>query len=217
MENGIYLGNCLDLIQQLLDNSIDLVVTSLWYLKAFDNSGLKMPYVVTWVKTREPENPQNYCGNSTGWGSWKSASCPNFLSYSELILIGYKKVWKKMNSGVSTISDKEFIEFMKSVWYFPAEIKYRKYHTAPFPEDLPYRCIQAFSYLDDIILDPFSGSGTTCCVAKKLGRKYIGFELNEKYYKLSLCRLDRTLVDKNFLEQRISNKDKKIYYNPIFW
>ena len=61
-----------------------------------------------------------------------------------------------------------------------------------FPEELPRRLIQQLTYADDIVLDPFSGAGTTCTVAKKLKRKYIGIEMSKKYYDTSLKRLGET-------------------------
>lgn len=189
----------------------------LFMLQVLEKVGFKNRFTVTWVKTRKEGDPQNYCGCNTAWGSYKSASSPSLLSYSELILIGYKNQWKKVNKGISTISEKEFMEYIKSTWYFPQEIYYQKFHSAPFPEELPYRCIQLFSYLGDSILDPFSGSGTTCCVAKKLGRNYIGFELDEKYYKLSLGRLDRTLLDNDWIQNRIQIRPKKEVKQETYW
>lgn len=65
-----------------------------------------------------------------------------------------------------------------------------------FPEELPRRCIQQLTYADDIVLDPFSGVGTTCAVAKKLRRRYIGIEMSQKYYDKSLARLSRIATTK---------------------
>jgi DNA modification methylase len=62
-------------------------------------------------------------------------------------------------------------------------------HPAMFPSELPRRLIEQLTYEDDVILDPFSGAGTTCCVAKEMGRKYIGIEMSEKYWKTSLKRI----------------------------
>jgi len=62
----------------------------------------------------------------------------------------------------------------------------RNSHIAVFPPDLPKKCILAGSKPGDIVLDPFSGSGTTCRVARELGRKGIGIELSEEFHKLAL-------------------------------
>lgn len=63
-------------------------------------------------------------------------------------------------------------------------------HSAPFPEDIPEMAIRYYSGVDDLVVDVFSGSGTTCKVAKDLGRNYIGFELDEQYYILSENRIN---------------------------
>lgn len=62
-------------------------------------------------------------------------------------------------------------------------------HTAPYPEDIPEMAIRYYSGVGDLVVDVFSGSGTTCKVAKDLKRNYIGFELNEEYCKLSEERI----------------------------
>lgn len=62
-------------------------------------------------------------------------------------------------------------------------------HSAPYPEDIPEMAIRFYSGVDDLVVDPFLGSGTSCRVAKKLGRKYIGFEINEDYCKLAEERM----------------------------
>ena len=63
-------------------------------------------------------------------------------------------------------------------------------HTAPYPTDIPEMAIRYYSGVGDLVVDIFNGSGTTCVVAKKLRRNYIGFELNEEYAKISNKRLE---------------------------
>jgi len=73
-----------------------------------------------------------------------------------------------------TITLEEFLEFTRNVWRFPPESAIRVGHPAPFPEELPYRRIQLYTFKGDVVLDPFVGSGTTAVVAAKLGRHFIG-------------------------------------------
>lgn len=77
----------------------------------------------------------------------------------------------------------------KSVWTFPAVSAKRIGHPAPFPEELPHRLIQLYTFRDDVVLDPFAGSGTTCLAALKDERQYVGYELNYEYTRLSEKRI----------------------------
>ena len=69
-------------------------------------------------------------------------------------------------------------------------------HTAPYPEDIPEMAIRYYSGVGDLVVDIFSGSGTTGVVAKKLKRNYIGFEINEKYVEISKQRIEENLKSK---------------------
>ena len=73
---------------------------------------------------------------------------------------------KKTCRGKSDTSKDEFMEWTNGIWTFPGESKKRIGHPAPFPTELPKRCIKLFSYIDDVVLDPFMGSGTTLIAAK---------------------------------------------------
>lgn len=126
----------------------------------------------------------------TAWGSWKSASAPVIIAPVELIVVLYKDEWKKTNgSKISDISADEFKNWTQGVWVFNGESKKRIGHPAPFPKDLPYRCIKMFSYVGDTIFDPFAGSSTTLIVAQQCNRKSVGVELDEEYFKLSQQRI----------------------------
>ena len=81
------------------------------------------------------------------------------------------------------------MEFTKSIWTMKAESARKIGHPAPFPEELPYRLIQLYSFKDDIILDPFMGSATTAVAALKSERKFVGYEIDKEYIKLSEQRL----------------------------
>ncbi len=129
-------------------------------------------------------------GASTAWGSWMSASNPVLRDVHEYILVFSKDSFsRKKNDRENTISKEEFLEYTRSVWTFSTVSAKKIGHPAPFPEELPYRLIQLYSFKDDIILDPFCGSGTTCLAAKNNGRYYVGYDINQEYVELSERRL----------------------------
>lgn len=135
-------------------------------------------------------NKSSSAGPSTAWGSWKSASNPTLRDVHEYILIFSKGSYSRNgHSGRSTISRDEFLEYTKSIWDFSAESARRIGHPAPFPLELPRRLIQLYSFEEDVVLDPFAGSGTTCIAAREAGRHFIGYEKNESYARLAEERL----------------------------
>lgn len=75
-----------------------------------------------------------------------------------------------------------------NIWEFNPEISVVG-HPAPFPLDLPMKCIRYYSYEKDLILDPFMGSGTTAVACRRLKRNFIGFEINPDYAKVANERL----------------------------
>jgi len=133
---------------------------------------------------------------STAWGSWQSAANPILRDIHEYILVFSKGDYKReKGKKVSSITKEQFIEWTKSIWTFNAESAKRIGHPAPFPEELPYRLIQLYSFKEDIILDPFMGSGTTAVAAIKSERKFVGYEISQEYIILAKKRI------KPFLEQ----------------
>jgi site-specific DNA-methyltransferase (adenine-specific) len=130
-------------------------------------------------------------GSQTAWGSWRSPSNPVLRDRHEYILIFSKMRFKRDNSynRESTISRDEFLQFTKSIWSFRTESAKKIGHPAPFPVELPYRCIQLYSFKNDVVLDPFCGSGSTCIAAKRTGRHFVGVELNPNYVKLAEQRI----------------------------
>ena len=128
---------------------------------------------------------------STAWGSWKSAGNPTLRDVHEYILVFCKETFKRQNPAKreNTISRDEFLEYNKSVWNFAAEPARKIGHPAPFPVELPRRLIQLYSFENEIVLDPFMGSGQTAIAALRSNRHYIGFEINEKYVTLANQRI----------------------------
>mgnify|MGYP001114702931 CR=1 FL=1 len=76
------------------------------------------------------------------------------------------------------------------VWEVRPENTLRAKHPAPFPEEIPARIIKLSTFVGDLVLDPFIGSGTTAVVAKKLGRNFIGIDINPKYCEIANERLN---------------------------
>jgi site-specific DNA-methyltransferase (adenine-specific) len=129
--------------------------------------------------------------SSTAWGSWQSAANPTLRDIHEYVLVFSKGDYKREKGNkVNTISKEQFMEWTKSIWTMNAESARRIGHPAPFPEELPYRLIQLYSFKNDIILDPFMGSGTTAISALKSDRKYIGFEISKEYIELAEKRIE---------------------------
>ena len=134
---------------------------------------------------------------STAWGSWKSASNPILRDVHEYILVFCKQTFKRQNPSkrLSTITRDEFLEYNKSVWAMPAESARKVGHPAPFPVELPRRLIQLYTFENEIVLDPFMGSGQTAIAALKSGRHYIGYEVDEKYVALAGRRIQENSDD----------------------
>lgn len=133
-------------------------------------------------------NEQNI-SRRTAWGSWMSASAPFVIAPVEVIVVMYKKKWKKRKKGESDITRDEFIEWTNGVWNFSGENRKKVGHPSPFPVELPKRCIKLFSYVGDTVLDPFLGSGTTLIACLLTNRVGIGVEIDRKYCKLAVKRL----------------------------
>jgi site-specific DNA-methyltransferase (adenine-specific) len=126
----------------------------------------------------------------TAWGSWMSASAPFVIAPVELIIVFYKKRWRKLSgSRNSDITKSEFMNWTNGLWTFSGESKKKIGHPAPYPLELPRRCIKLFSYVGDTILDPFCGSGTTLIAAAMLNRIGIGIEIDQKYCELAKKRI----------------------------
>lgn len=145
----------------------------------------KMMTTIIWDKQQ--------IGCSTSWGSWKSPSCPSFPTQFEFILVFAKGTTKhEGDKNKITVSKEDFIRNSRALWSFPPDTQMMKLydHPATFPSELPRRLIDQLTYEGDIVLDPFSGSGTTCTVAKQMNRRYIGIEMTDKYYNKSLERIN---------------------------
>ena len=140
----------------------------------------------------------------TAWGSWLSASAPYVIAPVELILVLYKDSWKKSGgSRKNDITKQEFMDWTNGVWTFPGQSKKGAGgHPAPFPVELPKRCIKLFSFVGDIVLDPFMGSGSTMIASAIHNRKGIGVEVDEEYCDIAKKRIfeEAKLLNKKLLD-----------------
>jgi site-specific DNA-methyltransferase (adenine-specific) len=140
---------------------------------------------------------------STAWGSWQSAANPVLRDTHEYILVFCKDAFGRPAKGrQNSISKEEFLEWTRSIWYFPAVSARKIGHPAPFPEELPRRLIHLYTYMDEVILDPFCGSGTTCLAASANQRRFVGYDNNPAYVALAQERLQAAAAasDLNHIE-----------------
>jgi site-specific DNA-methyltransferase (adenine-specific) len=151
----------------------------------------------------------------TAWGSWMSASAPYVYNPKECIILAYKKTSKKLSKGVSqwlgtptevTTEDgkvknkmvyqdedkKEFMNLVFGRWEYFADT--RSLTKATFSMDIPSKAIKILSYKNDIVLDPFMGSGTSAFAAELLDRRWIGIELSPDYTEIARKRV-QALID----------------------
>jgi site-specific DNA-methyltransferase (adenine-specific) len=138
-------------------------------------------------------NKGSSAGASTAWGSWQSASNPSLRDTHEYILVFSKGSFSRAaESRQDTITKEEFLACTKSVWEFPAESANRVGHPAPFPVELPYRCIQLYTFRGDFVLDPFCGVGSTCVAALRAGRHFVGYDTNREYVDAAFRRIEES-------------------------
>ena len=129
---------------------------------------------------------------STAWGSWCSASNPTLRDVHEYILIFSKVSFSRKNplKQQNSISKTEFMDFTKSLWTFGAESAKKIGHPAPFPIELPYRLIQLYTFNQEVILDPFMGSGQSALAALKTNRHFVGYDTDAEYVALAGKRIE---------------------------
>lgn len=147
--------------------------------------GWEMRGTVIWFKKVARE--------STAWGSWMSPTNPSFRDNCEFILVFNRAGEWSLPPGDSGITREEFIEFSRSEWFFSPDHAKEIGHPAPFPDELPRRCILFLTRKGDIVLDPFGGSGTTFKVARALGRIPVTYEINQEYIDVIKRRIDEPL------------------------
>jgi site-specific DNA-methyltransferase (adenine-specific) len=128
---------------------------------------------------------------SVAWGSFRRAANPVLRDLTERVIIASKGRFdravpagrrkKDGRPNESTVSSDEFMEATLDLWRIDAESARRVNHPAPFPVELPRRLIDLYTYADDVVLDPFAGSGSTVVAAQQLGRRGVGYDLDPDY------------------------------------
>jgi DNA modification methylase len=136
---------------------------------------------------------------SCAWGSFRSPTNPVLRDVTERIIVASKgrferarKVDQRREEGLpseSTISAEDFMALTLDVWQLPSESARRVGHPAPFPVELPEKMIELYTFADDLVLDPFMGSGSTLVAASRLGRRYVGYDLDAGYVELARARV----------------------------
>jgi DNA modification methylase len=156
-----------------------------------DDLGLLLRGEIIWRKA----------GGSSGscaWGSYQSASNPVLRDLTERVVVASKGRFDRAGTrrqradaglpSADTIYRDDFMDWTTDVWDIATESATRVGHPAPFPVELPQRLIELYTYRDDLVLDPFMGSGSTAVAAVRTHRHYVGFDLDPAYVKAARAR-----------------------------
>lgn len=157
-----------------------------------DRLGLLLRGEVIWRKARG-------AGGNCAWGSFKKPANPVLRDLTERVVIASKGRFDRAVDAtarakqglphVATTTADEFMDATLDVWELAPESATRVNHPAPFPVELPQRLIELYTYRDDVVLDPFMGSGTTAVAAVRSGRHYLGYDTDEAYAKAARERV----------------------------
>ena len=156
-----------------------------YMIKIMHDIGFHMRGEIIWNKGAS-------AGISCAWGSFASASNPCLRDVHEYILL-FSKITNKLEKGEkeNSIQKEDFIAWTKSIWNISAVSAKKIGHPAPFPEELPRRLIEFYSYKGDVVLDPFIGSGSTALAALKQRRHFIGYDISSAYVNLAKNRIEK--------------------------
>ncbi|MFP5254787.1 MAG: DNA-methyltransferase [Acidimicrobiia bacterium] len=145
---------------------------------------------------------------SCAWGSFRSAANPVLRDLTERVLIASKgrfdraipvKDRERHEPPLphrNTLNTDEFMEATLDVWKIQPEQAKRVGHPAPFPIELPERLIHLYTYEDDLVLDPFMGSGTSLAAAAKWRRRYVGYDLDPEYVAIARGRVEAVVAER---------------------
>ncbi len=161
----------------------------------------------------------NGANGNCAWGSYRKPSNPVLRDLTERIVIASKSRFDRALNArhrqqhkhpcLATITADEFAEATTDVWEIPPESATQVGHPAPFPVELPQRLIELYTYENDLVLDPFIGSGTTAVAALRTGRHFIGIDNDAAYVDIAQIRVKgelQRLARKNSGSDEISGK-----------
>ncbi len=142
---------------------------------------------------------------SCAWGSFRSAANPVLRDISERVIVASKgrfdrarTVKQRAAQGLphqNTVLTEDFLALTLDIWSIPPESAKRVGHPAPFPVELPEQLIRLYTYADDLVLDPFMGSGSALVAAARLGRRYVGYDLDPAYVDIARRRVAEALAE----------------------
>lgn len=144
--------------------------------------GFNLRGEIIWQKAKS-------AGGSCAWGSWRSAKNPTLRDVHEYIIVASKGSFARQRKGDDSIGKDQFLEATVSIWDILPESARRVGHPAPFPVELPTRLIELYTFVGDLVLDPFMGSGSTAVAAVETGRHFVGFDVNAEYLDLAERRI----------------------------
>ncbi|WCO65815.1 site-specific DNA-methyltransferase [Iamia majanohamensis] len=158
-----------------------------------DDLGLLIRGEVVWVKARG-------AGGNCAWGTYREPANPVLRDVTERVIVAGKGRFDRAVPPVgrraqglphaSTLTGDEFLDATLDLWELPPESASRVDHPAPFPVALPQRLIELYTYADDLVVDPFLGSGTTAVAAVRTGRRYAGYDLDPAYVATARRRVE---------------------------
>ena len=161
-----------------------------------DDLGLLLRGEVIWAKA-------DGAAGSCAWGSFRSAANPVLRDVTERVVVASKGRFDRARSSErrraeglpweSTTTSDEFMEATLDLWRTPPESARRVKHPAPFPVELPLRLIELYTYANDLVLDPFLGSGSTAVAAARGGRRYAGYDTEPSYIEIARARVSEEL------------------------
>ena len=162
-----------------------------------DKLGLFLRGEIIWQKSEG-------ASSSCAWGSFRSAANPVIRDITERVIVASKgrfdralPVKERAKEGLpfeSTLMTEDFMELTLDVWKIPPESARKVGHPAPFPVELPEQLIRLYTFENDLVLDPFMGSGSSLVAAARLGRRYVGYDLDPAYVAIAEARVHEALV-----------------------